>query len=280
MDLGQSGIRGVVIYSKKSIQVKEIELKVEGAFDHVWIEIPRNNGESILCGCIYRTQSGDTDMSGCMRSNNAIRELITSACQHNKNVVIAGDFNYKNIDWENQFATNGHRHLIDFIDTLQECFLFQHVTEPTRHRANEASNILDLVLSSEEGIVKDLSYHPPLGQSDHICLKFKVQYYHINSFRPKRNVFKSDYNKIKEKLLQHDWLTILNTDFENDYDKFTKILYSALESHTPMTQPPKRKTNIYMTNEAIRLKNRKAQLWKRYLSTKTQYDRGMYTSYD
>ena len=172
-------------------------------------------------------------------------------------------------DWGNQFATNGHRNLIDFIDTLQECFLFQHVTEPTRHRANEASNILDLVLSSEEGMVKDIFYHPPLGQSDHICLKFKVQYYHIKSFRPKCNVFKSDYNKIKEELLQHDWLTILNTDFGNDYDKFTKIQYSALESHTPMTQPPKRKTNIYMTNEAIRLKNRKARLWKRYLSTKT-----------
>ena len=84
----------------------------------MWIEIPRNNGESILCGCIYRTQSGDTDMNGCMQSTNAIREHINSSCQHNKNVVIAGDFNYKNIDWENQFATNGHRHLIDFIDTL------------------------------------------------------------------------------------------------------------------------------------------------------------------
>ena len=42
--------------------------------------------------------SGDTDMNGCMQSTNAIRELISSACQHNKNVVIAGDFNYKNID--------------------------------------------------------------------------------------------------------------------------------------------------------------------------------------
>ena len=35
-----------------------------------------------------------------------------------------------------------------------------------------------------------------MGQSDH-----------IKSFRPKRNVFKSDYNTIKEELLQHDWLT-------------------------------------------------------------------------
>ena len=31
-----------------------------------------------------------------------------------------------------------------------------------------------------------------------------------------------------------------------------------------------------MTNEAIRLKNKKARLWKRYIITNNQYDRGMY----
>ena len=88
--------------------------------------------------------------------------------------MLAGDFNYINIDWENQFATDGQRHLADFIDTLQEGFLFQHVTGPTRHRVNEASNILDVVLSGEEGMMKNLSYHPFLGRCDHICLKFIV----------------------------------------------------------------------------------------------------------
>ena len=79
-NLGQSGIRVVAIYSRKSLYAIEIELMVEGAYDHVWIEIPSKHGESILCGCVYRTQSGDTDMNGCMQSTNAVRELITKAC--------------------------------------------------------------------------------------------------------------------------------------------------------------------------------------------------------
>ena len=58
-NLGQSGIRGVAIYSRKSLHVIEIELTVEGAYDHVWIEIPSKHGESILCGCVYCTQSGE-----------------------------------------------------------------------------------------------------------------------------------------------------------------------------------------------------------------------------
>ena len=39
-----------------------------------------------------------------------------------------------------------------------------------------------------------------------------------------------------------------------------------------MSTLPKRRTNIYMTNEAIRLKNAKNRAWKRYLSTRTNYD--------
>ena len=55
------------------------------------------------------------------------------------------------------------QHLQYFIENLQNCFLYQHVTEPTRYRANETPNVLDLILSSEEGTVKDLAYNPPLG---------------------------------------------------------------------------------------------------------------------
>ena len=48
-------------------------------------------------------------------------------------------------------------HLIDFIETIQECFLYQHVTEPTRHREGEGSNLLDLILSSGQGMVQNLT---------------------------------------------------------------------------------------------------------------------------
>ena len=69
-------------------------------------------------------------------------------------------------------------HLSDFIETLQNYFLHQHVTEPTRYRQNESPSLLDLIISSEEGMVYDLNYDPPLGESDHLCLTFKLHHYH------------------------------------------------------------------------------------------------------
>ena len=38
-----------------------------------------------------------------------------------------------------------------------------------------------------------------------------------------------------------------------------------------MTTPRKKKKSIYMTLEAIRLKNKKSKLWKRYLATKSHF---------
>ena len=81
---------------------------------------------------------------------------------------MAGDFNYKEIDWCNEFAPYEQEHLVDFINTLHDCFLYQHVTEPTRYREGETPNLLDLILTSEDSNVQDLTYLPPLGVSDHV----------------------------------------------------------------------------------------------------------------
>ena len=143
------------------LKIEEVKLDVEGYQDHAWVGIKTANGDSILCGCVYRSPSNDATIEGCKQSTMAVIKLIQTAYDRNINLIIAGDFNDKNIDWCNEYAEQ--EYLVDFINTLQECFLYQHVTEPTRYRENETSNLLDLVLSSEEGMVKDLSYHPPLG---------------------------------------------------------------------------------------------------------------------
>ena len=101
-------------------------------------------------------------------------QLIASAAKNNPNLIIAGDFNFKEIDWENEYAPPDKPHQAVFIQGLQDDFLHQHVTEPTRYRDNEIPNILDLVLSSEESLISDLEYLPPLGESNHICMNFNV----------------------------------------------------------------------------------------------------------
>lgn len=277
-NLGASGIRGVAVYSRNLLDVREVEINVEGFSDHVWIEIPSCDKELILCGCIYRSPSNDTNLEGCMRSTNKIIELINAAYQRNNNLVIVGDFNYKQIDWTNDSVPQGQQHLMKFVNTLQDLYLYQHVSEPTRYRNGEKPNILDLILSSEEGMIQELQYLPPLGNSDHISMSFKttLTQQQVN-FPLSYNIYKTNYKAIQDVLRYKNWNEILNSNFSNDYDTFTNILNNLMKDHTPLKTQPKAKRCMYLTKEAMRLKNAKRRSWTRYVSTKTEYDRRMYT---
>ena len=68
-----------------------------------------------------------------------MQEMEKKKYQH---TVIMGDFNYPNINWENHSGTLQQE--IDFIKGIQNCYLYQHVTKPTRARGTNKPNLLDL----------------------------------------------------------------------------------------------------------------------------------------
>ena len=79
--------------------------------------------------------------------------------------VVMGDFN-SNVDWETRNSCENSP-LLEFVN---DGFLTQWVKEPTR-----GDNILDLVLTTEDDIVKHLSVGEELGGSDHRSIRFDVQ---------------------------------------------------------------------------------------------------------
>ena len=48
-----------------------------------------------------------------------------------------------------------------FIETLENCFLHQHILSPTRCRGNTTPYILGLVLSNEEERVSEIKQRSP-----------------------------------------------------------------------------------------------------------------------
>ena len=86
-----------------------------------------------------------------------------------------GDFNIPHIDWETETPSAPATHASHaFIGSVQDSLLFQHIKHPTRYRLGESPNTLDLVFTNEEGVVKNLQYLPPLGNSDHVILRFTL----------------------------------------------------------------------------------------------------------
>ena len=93
-----------------------------------------------------------------------------------------------------------------FLDTIQGCYLHQHVFQPTKYREGDDPGILELILGNEEGMVYNLTHHSGLGNSDHTCLKFHLNcYQQITKMNKMPNNFKADYKTIRARLKHIDW---------------------------------------------------------------------------
>ena len=77
----------------------------------------------------------------------------------------------------------------------------------------------------------------------------------IDDLSDQYNIFKANYEGIREELKNRTWNEMLSSIFEQDYEVFVDTLVSALKSHTLLQTPPQKKRNIYMSKEALRLKN-------------------------
>ena len=93
----------------------------------------------------------------CYRSNNiqrlgldthkAVRDLVLEV--QSDNLLMMGDFNYPDIDWDTGSAATPGAQL--FLDCVEDGFLTQHVREPTSGPA-----CLALVITKDPDIVQDL----------------------------------------------------------------------------------------------------------------------------
>ncbi|CAC5386629.1 unnamed protein product [Mytilus coruscus] len=102
---------------------------------------------------------------------------------------------------------------------LQENFLFQHVTRPTRWRGTNTPHTLDLILTNEENMISNLEYQSPLGKSDHCTMKFDFSCYTNIKSKPKiiKLFSRGNYIKIKEELDNIKWSELLQK--ENDINE-------------------------------------------------------------
>ena len=120
-------------------------------------------------------------------------------------------------------------------------------------------------------MVYNLAYHPGLGDSDHIILTFDLVYYNDQANKPlsQPDFFKANYAAIRFELKRIDWEETLTGHFINSYEEFMRILTTSMEGNVPRRS---KKRNIYMNNEAARMKNKKQKLWKKYVASKSAED--------
>ena len=170
--------RGVCRYVQNCLHATTVCFPGTSFTEQLWVKIKLKGSDSLYAGCIYRSPSGDSQ-----RSIDDLCDLLRTVCASNpSHLLVAGDFNLPHIDWNLHLCrapdTNpAHQ----FLSTVQDLFLFQHVTESTRYRDGVSPSLLDLILTNEEGMITSMDFCPRLGKGDHVmikqtgCLQLSVQ---------------------------------------------------------------------------------------------------------
>ncbi|PIK41330.1 hypothetical protein BSL78_21808 [Apostichopus japonicus] len=142
-----------------------------------------------------------------------------------------GDFNRRGIECSTFTANSEGQALLDL---FQDLFLTQHVYVPTR-----GDSIMDLVFSSEPGMVEDVNVMERFGNSDHNIVTFghTVQVnltILINKFRDFR---KAAYDGMRRYLQSIDWNKLFDGMNTVDmWNHFKIILNKAMDDFVPWSQ--------------------------------------------
>ena len=155
-DSGTSGKRGIGIYTRDRLSATKISFENSNFEEQLWISIRLRSQDKLLLGGIYRSPSTDTTTS--TKQLCLLLKIVTDT--NPSHLTIMGDFNYPEIDWNYTISRAAESHPSHiFLHSIQDSLLYQHVTQPTRHRLGESPNTLDLIITNEEGMINKIT--PP-----------------------------------------------------------------------------------------------------------------------
>ena len=259
---------GCVLYVSqelKSYSCKELE-NVQGN-DGVWCWVRLSKEARILVGCMYRSPNSSHD-------NNTLfmRQIEKASEVANQNrILLMGDFNIKEINWEENEAEGDINTLQSrFYECTKDCFLYQHVYAPTRFR-NDQESTLDLIFTKEEEDVKNIEVLQPLGKSDHgiVVCDLVCEWRAKKEFRPRRLYHKGNYVEINRLLNDIDWQREFDgKNVHQRWEIFKNKLEEIIDKYVPMSEP--RTHNApWMNRKVMVMYKNKYHAWKRYMESKT-----------
>ena len=155
---------GVFVYVNEVLKPNEmIGVKEDNNIESVWVEIICKNDKRIKLGNFYRPPGINIQNE----LEASLFQEIRNVVDGNNLVVIVGDFNYADINWNDRtytYPTSGK-----FIEFCEDIFLNQYVEGSTR-----GENTLDLIFSNQE-IIENLRVGENFGFSDHQIIRFDLK---------------------------------------------------------------------------------------------------------
>ena len=153
-------------------------------------------------------------------------------------ILITGDFNMKQIDWETMLVSGTHNSFqYRLFDTINDLFLNEMIKEPTRFRGLDTPSKLDWILIENADCTDNIFVSQTLGLSDHSLIS--IDYDSIVAKNPDDDTsyysfYNGDYSAMRDELDSIDWKDHLDTcNSQEAWDLIHNKLTSLIERYVP-----------------------------------------------
>jgi hypothetical protein len=229
--------------------------------------------------------AGDIDLP-----HRKLVKIINHLSSNRAHVILLGDFNFPDIDWNSHTSTTLNNCFLDCISSLG---MIQFVSDPTRFSNSTASNTLDLIFSNEPLSVQITNHLPPLSTSDHSIIEFlifppSIKHHPLSNSSPqinsdansqylislpKYNWSAADFPAIIDHLSNIDWHSLFGFYFDVNtiWSQFKSIIWPIIDLYVPkisVSHFTKYHPRHYPKHIRILL-NRKAATWRSFKLYKT-----------
>src|SRR5664279_2948095 len=169
----------------------------------------------------------------------------------------------------------------EFIECIQDCFLYQHIENSTHYRALQRANILDLVLTNEEGMVTNLVYNEPIGKSHHVVLDWNTNLYTTRALQTdKRYCYeRGNYDEMRAMLGKINWQeTLCDKSVEEMWNLIHGHILEAVHKNVPANKAQgsnnivSHKKPLWMNEIVLAKLRKKKSAYSRYLETRDGRD--------
>ena len=247
-------------------------------FHQVSSRIHTTEDEHFVFGLIYRSPNVLTTNTDTELIINQIDTVTEKLLGTNEKIIIAGDFNYPEINWKEDVCKCLDRHpAYKFLSCIHQNFLTQIVKKPTHQRGGQNPTLIDLIISNDSDFVYELVHDEPFGKSHHDTLRFTIdiQTKKVIAIMTEKYVLsKGDYEGMRADMSKVNWQIELADcdDVDQCWDRIEKKLIEATDKFIPKK---KHNENKVMRSfiapvtllELIQLKRKAFKMYKTFPTT-------------
>ena len=262
-DTGRGRGGGILVYARKEVNAWEEEVTTD--FNQLTTIKIKIRNKIFAVHTVYRspnsTETNDDDLVKWVRSLRG-------------NYIIIGDFNFPGIKWDVGRSDAKGR---SFHDECNNKFLIQHVDEPT-HRSG---NILDLVLTNDERLVKEVKLEGKLDQSDHEIISVHL-YGEVETRTGNdeyRDFYRVKYDQMRTEMSTMRWGEMMgDKDVNGMWHTLKTTLYGMIEKYVPKRKRKGKVKPKWMDGELSKTIEKKRKAWDNFKKKKTEESKTEYKS--